>query len=696
MAGDYSRARFKPLNDFSSVLNQQGKVQLDADWNELNAILDRRWRAESVDIAGRCWVPNDESFKIQLSGANFTIAPGRIYVDGLLAENHGWMPSPNVVLTNYLEFDAVLVEQTGTLAIPYDRQPYLPVAPQLSLVGSYLIYIDVWQREVTYLERPDLVEQAVAFDTTTRKQTVWQVRALNAPLGATCSSDFPAWNQLTAPSAGQLTTGTVAVPAQQDPCIIPPTGGYRGLENHLYRIEIHDPGPLGTATFKMSRDNASMATNVTAIPAQDTLTVVRVGRDSIMRFNPGDWIEIKDDWLELNPPAASTPPPQPGIIRQIKDATDATSTITLDQPLPPNVFQTVDAQGNLDPSRHTRIIRWDQQGKVLDSNANLIVDLDAAGSMGVIPVPSNPSTSIVLENGIQVTFTTDSTMPIQEFHTGDYWTFAARTADASIEIVQNAPPREIHHHFCRLALLVPPRFNPLTNGVSAAAATTVPADPNLYRAVLTDCRCVFSPISPTILDFVSPGECQYIPGSVPPVGKNNEYGWTDVLDPASHIPKKQINIAPPGQQYFSGATVVIPINPILRRKRDKLGQLLDGATIFYELSGSAAGGITLQLYRATLPLIPIPNQTPVALATSVSVGLPQPSSLVPGSHTISASMGAGLSIANTESAHMELTCAGSQGGSTTLRFLGALLEYAVPGCQLQSSSQSNLADKSAT
>jgi hypothetical protein len=31
---------------------------------------------------------------------------------------------------------------------------------------------------------------------------------------------------------------------------------YRGLENGLYRVEIHDARPVGETTFKWSRDNA--------------------------------------------------------------------------------------------------------------------------------------------------------------------------------------------------------------------------------------------------------------------------------------------------------------------------------------------------------------------------------------------------------------------------------------------------------
>src|SRR5207248_3623899 len=39
------------------------------------------------------------------------------------------------------------------------------------------------------------------------------------------------------------------------------------------------------------------------------------------------------------------------------------------------------------------------------------------------------------------------------FHTRDYWVFAARTADASVEVLQQAPPRAIRHHYARLAII---------------------------------------------------------------------------------------------------------------------------------------------------------------------------------------------------------------------------------------------------
>src|SRR5215217_2549628 len=98
MAGDYTRFTFDSLRDYAGVLMQQGRVQLDADFNELVELLDRRLRAETVDIIGRCTVPKEtpNAFKIELPGGVMTIGRGRMYVDGILAENHGLEP---------LEFD---------------------------------------------------------------------------------------------------------------------------------------------------------------------------------------------------------------------------------------------------------------------------------------------------------------------------------------------------------------------------------------------------------------------------------------------------------------------------------------------------------------------------------------------------------------------------------------------------------------
>jgi hypothetical protein len=451
MSGDYSRITFDPWQDDLGVLLQQGRPVSDAEWNALTLQLRRRIHAGTLDTIGPAVVPMEtpDGFEISFIAGGLGIGRGRIYVDGMPAENHGggaktWEPR--------------LEDLIGTQVLSYaplagfDTQPYYPNPPALPNGGPHLIYLDVWQREVTYLIRPELIEKAVGVDSTTRLQTVWQVKLLNdVGPDANCSTpldQIPGWLPANAHSAGRLTTSTAPVPGQPDPCLIPPAGGYKGLENQLYRIEIHTAGGLGTATFKWSRENASVETRITHIPALDQLTVESIGKDSVLRFSDGDWVEITDDWLELHN--------QPGELRRIKignGVDDATRTIILEDPLTAGLFP-VDAQNRTQPERHTRIKRWDQRGPVLDQNGNVLQDLDLATSNGEITVPPGSGVSVLLEHGIIATFTLDPAGG--QFKSGDYWVFAARSTDATIEELDHAPPRGIHHHYAKLGFVTFP------------------------------------------------------------------------------------------------------------------------------------------------------------------------------------------------------------------------------------------------
>ncbi len=478
MSGDYSRRTFRPRNHYAGVLMQQGRVQLDADWNEQVEILDRRNRAEAIDVIGRCGVPSEtpDAFRIGVDGEALTIGRGRIYVDGHLAENHGSPPgavddpsgadSPQA-------FDGTLDEMHGSEPLPYGEQPYLPDQPPLPGIGRHLVYLDVWQREVTALERPDLVEVAVGVDTTTRLQTVWQVRILpDLDASVTCDTpdaDLPAYLEAIRPSAGRLSTSARPGAEDDDPCLVPPGGGYRGLENQLYRVEIHAPGPPEVATFKWSRENRSVASSVRAIaPDRERLTVESLGRDHVLRFEHGAWIEVLDDHLELAR--------ESGHVAKVIDVDEASGIITIAPAIP--------ASFDLDatvPERHTRVRRWDQRGVVSDAADDPLVDLDDATSDGVIPVPP-PGTGVVLEHGVQVEFDTD---PVDgAFRTGDHWLFAARHADASVEPLRRAPPLGVHHHYCRLALL------------------TVTGQPEALQLQVQDCRPSFPSLTNICADDV--------------------------------------------------------------------------------------------------------------------------------------------------------------------------------------------------
>lgn len=409
MTGDYTRFTFDAQKRYSGVLMQQGRVQLDSDWNEQVDIIKRRLRTLALDSFGPTGLPlqtTPDAFRIGLIAgppADLSIDQGRLYVHGWLAE--------------------LFAGETAT----YLTQPFLPDPPALPASGDAVVYLDVWEREVTYVENDELLDVALGgADTATRTQTVWQVR-VEARDGAVCGMDVgePV-------SAGRLSSEAFAPPAPDDPCILPPLAGYRGLENRLYRVEVHDGGALGTARFKWSRDNGSIVAPVTGLSVaggQTTLDVALIGRDPVMRFRIDDWVTVTDDHRELHG--------EPGEMARVVDIDEVDRRIVLDRVLPTGGGRPFasDAAGHRE--RHTRVQRWDQTA------ATNTVDGDGLVTTAAAPID--------LEDGVRVSFDVDP--PGGAFRQGDYWVFAARTADASVEELDRAPPRGIRHRYVQLAAI---------------------------------------------------------------------------------------------------------------------------------------------------------------------------------------------------------------------------------------------------
>ncbi|XHX79862.1 MAG: DUF6519 domain-containing protein [Stenomitos frigidus ULC029] len=93
MKGDFTRSTFRFQNHYSSVRMQQGRLQLDADWNEQIDIQRHLLQMQARDMIGHFGVPLADpstalSFQIDITDDrhDLTINPGRIYVDGILCE----------------------------------------------------------------------------------------------------------------------------------------------------------------------------------------------------------------------------------------------------------------------------------------------------------------------------------------------------------------------------------------------------------------------------------------------------------------------------------------------------------------------------------------------------------------------------------------------------------------------------------
>ncbi|MGA7339521.1 MAG: DUF6519 domain-containing protein [Terracidiphilus sp.] len=473
MSFDTSRFTFNPWKNYSGVVMEQGRVQLDSDWNEWLAELRRHIQAQTLDVFGfgnplhNAVYPATTPFAFQITvtsvgdGPQVNIGPGRMYVDGLLVENHGQK--------GYAQWDPALAELSGspqppattpTETVNYLEQPYYPQSALPSGNGPFLAYLDVWERAVTYLEDPHLVDPAVNVDTTGRIQTVWQVKLWTPPTGSSVTCASTPWSTA---EPGQLTNGYFDT-GTSGPCCLTSGSGYTGMENQFYRVEIHQPGvaatgnaypaATGTATFKWSRDNASVETGVTAIQTVNSaaqLTVLSLGRDQVLGFAPGNWIELIDDNLELLG--------QFGELHLIASVDPSGKTIQLVDKLqtaanfPVGVSDPSKPYGTT-PSRHTRIRRWDQSGQIYQADSTtgattLWVDLGANTATGDIPVPP-AGTTLIMESGITITFGPNAST---QFNSGDFWNFAARASTGKIDRLDKAPTRGIHHHYAPLSVV---------------------------------------------------------------------------------------------------------------------------------------------------------------------------------------------------------------------------------------------------
>src|SRR5215212_854573 len=115
MKGDYTRFTFDPDKHYTGVLLQQGRVQVDADWNEQVAIQRHLEETEAIDVIGPCGAPKTgggfQVLPLDTRDDDVGISTGRIYVDGILCDIGGEavsvtaIPTATLVQVASLELD---------------------------------------------------------------------------------------------------------------------------------------------------------------------------------------------------------------------------------------------------------------------------------------------------------------------------------------------------------------------------------------------------------------------------------------------------------------------------------------------------------------------------------------------------------------------------------------------------------------
>ncbi len=430
MKGDFSRSTFDPTKGYTSVRMQQGRVQLDADWNEQIDIQNHLKRKMLGDVLGASGVPQEQpnSYQIFNNDGALQVRPGRLWVDGVLCEG-----------------DAPLMD-----ALPAN--------------GTYLAYLDVWQSHVTAIEDPTIRETALGGpDSSTRTRTRRRVRFAPVPTGSTCL-DVADW---TNPNA---TTGTLAAQFEpsgvnvDDPCEVPTDAGYAGLENHLYRVEVHNSGEilpngsagaLGQPTFKWSRDNGAIAAEWLSSSGRQVI-IRNPQQDSARGFQEVPfWIEMSDDINVVDD--------LPGRVAEVAsygEGSTGEAVLTLAQS---------EADADAPSVFRPKVRRWD----------SAITNITTGDW-------------IDLEYGVQAQFAPGV------YRSGDYWLIPARAfigdfsgdiewPEEDGQVPAALPPHGVERHAAKLAVV-----------------TFVGSNP----AVIEDCRKVFSPLAEHLSFALAGGDGQ--------------------------------------------------------------------------------------------------------------------------------------------------------------------------------------------
>jgi hypothetical protein len=254
MTGDISRHSWRPKQNFTGVVRQQGRVPLDSDETEsddIGAWMLRQTVAETICSRGS----PDEGFHIAgINLANgvldFDIAAGSFYLGGarIVSDGDRWSDQP----------DWLTISDD-------DRAFALPLAsPGAATRRTDLIWLSAWEQTVTATEDAELLEAALGGpDTTARRRMMWRVNLLFG-VPATCpeafadlvAREFPEGTldgeQCEVLSNVRLTVGFTQIEPLEDLCRPNAQAGFLGARNEAFRIQVTAPG-----RFVWGRDNAA-------------------------------------------------------------------------------------------------------------------------------------------------------------------------------------------------------------------------------------------------------------------------------------------------------------------------------------------------------------------------------------------------------------------------------------------------------
>ncbi len=440
MKGDFSQRNYRPRDNHTGVLHQQGRVLLDQDWNAATDIERHLRQVMGRDTIGPDMVAVPASSPKGLkvvqaesdgAGVHISMFPGRGWIDGL----HAYIPDVPV--------DAPLILEADYLGHFVDYPP--PAAISISRDVRDAVILEVWEDGFSAFQNPErFIEPALGGpDTTERVKLAYALRLLRLEPGEDCGNlaerlrDDPA-------AKGRLTVAPAPTLAIGGDCPVQLGGGYTGFEHYFYRIEIAEPDVDDNARFKWSRFNGGLvgrgtydsATDEISIDANDQM-INRCGLTGFY-FEALRYDVTRGHWRVVFTASASL----------IEDNRLALTDITGTWP------------GDVsDPTAFFRL--WD----------------------GIARIDSYVAAEAVeLENGIELRFDAPAGASAN-YRPGDYWTFPVRTAgvDFNPDVwPTDALPEGVRYYRAPLAIL---NWND---------------DPEVSLSgdvLINDCRHVFQPLT---------------------------------------------------------------------------------------------------------------------------------------------------------------------------------------------------------
>jgi photosystem II stability/assembly factor-like uncharacterized protein len=360
---------------------QHESTGVDADLLALAALPSGAMLAAGDDVTltrsgpGEAWQPAP-AMPADTDGARgrtLAISAGAFYVQGVRCEN---------------ECSVSLDRQPEP---PLDAAEFPPAKP-----GTYGVFLHVQEQHLTATEREELREVALGGpDSATRTRTVWQAGLVELGDPDASCAEVAALSPAD-PPRGRLRARAVPAAVSTSECIVPPNGGYRRLENQLYRVEIHDGTAAGAATYTWSRDNGSVIARLEGITTDAVKKTVaaevsHTGRDAAVGFGPEQIVELTDEGRLLRS--------EPGVLLEVQEILGAKLVLSN----PHSLSLSMD-----DFPINPIVRRWDGGGTVQFGKW------------------------IELEDGVFVEFA-EGPDSGDAFRTGDYWTIPARTLSGRVE-----------------------------------------------------------------------------------------------------------------------------------------------------------------------------------------------------------------------------------------------------------------------